>query len=362
MQLYTANETADQNVWFDDFKVTFTPQLIVQENHYYPFGLELAGISKENKPQHKFTYNSKEKQSEFGLNWLSYGQREHDPALGRFNRIDRFAEKYYDLNPYQYGANNPIRYIDINGDSLWISFKTGFLGLGKRRRVLYQNGQLLKANGDRYEGKGVKVEDDGSITIKNSFLKKTVAALQRIGTTVEGGRLINELQGSDNHFTIYHASNNKNKSGRNEFIRDNNAKAHAHQLRTDPGAANQLAALQRLGVDLNGGSGGDVYWNPSGTELFTTAGPRRNATMTLAHEMFHGLDANRGLFDSRIHLGVRRIEWQAVYRTNLVRNELGLALRTHYIRRRLANGTFVPAGPRMLTPTNLPLRPAWYVR
>ena len=32
----------------------------------------------------------------------------------------RFSEKYYDLSPYQYGANNPVNNIDINGDSITI--------------------------------------------------------------------------------------------------------------------------------------------------------------------------------------------------------------------------------------------------
>lgn len=37
----------------------------------------------------------------------------------RFNTMDRFAEKYYSISPYQYAANNPIRFIDIMGDSAW---------------------------------------------------------------------------------------------------------------------------------------------------------------------------------------------------------------------------------------------------
>ena len=128
-------------MWFDDFKVTFTPQLIVQENHYYPFGMTLKGMGKVNRPEHKFTYNGKEKQEEFGLNWLSYGQREHDPALGRFNRVDRFSEKYYDLNPYNYTGNNPINRIDINGDSIWITQE------GKNNYTLHIHGKLLNFSG-----------------------------------------------------------------------------------------------------------------------------------------------------------------------------------------------------------------------
>ncbi len=46
--------------------------------------------------------------------------RQYDPQIGRFHCIDRFAEKYADLTPYQYGANNPIKYIDVNGDSTFL--------------------------------------------------------------------------------------------------------------------------------------------------------------------------------------------------------------------------------------------------
>jgi hypothetical protein len=55
------------------------------------------------------------------LNWLSYGQREYDATLGRFFAIDRFADKYFDLSPYHYCAGNPVRFIDVNGDSLTIT-------------------------------------------------------------------------------------------------------------------------------------------------------------------------------------------------------------------------------------------------
>jgi uncharacterized protein RhaS with RHS repeats len=39
----------------------------------------------------------------------------------RFFTMDRFAEKYIELTPYQYAGNNPILFIDINGDSISVS-------------------------------------------------------------------------------------------------------------------------------------------------------------------------------------------------------------------------------------------------
>jgi len=53
-----------------------------------------------------------------------FGARFYDASLGRFASIDRFSEKYFLLSPYQYGANSPVNFIDINGDSLML-FKNG---------------------------------------------------------------------------------------------------------------------------------------------------------------------------------------------------------------------------------------------
>ncbi len=92
---------------------------LLQEDAYYPFGMNIAGLSSANtSPENKYKYNSKELQDEFGVDWYDYGWRQYDPALGRFMTQDRFAEKYYDISQYQYAANNPILYIDVNGDSL----------------------------------------------------------------------------------------------------------------------------------------------------------------------------------------------------------------------------------------------------
>ena len=63
-----------------------------------------------------------------GLNWYDYGARHYDTALGRFTTNDRFAEKYYSMSPYQYGANSPVVNIDVNGDSIRICTETQSFG------------------------------------------------------------------------------------------------------------------------------------------------------------------------------------------------------------------------------------------
>jgi RHS repeat-associated protein len=91
---------------------------MIQINNYYAFGLNMEGNWNGKDGANKYQYNGKEWNDDFGLGWNDYGRRFYDPAVGRFFTKDRFAEKYLNFTPYQYGANNPMNYIDINGDSL----------------------------------------------------------------------------------------------------------------------------------------------------------------------------------------------------------------------------------------------------
>ena len=90
---------------------------VEEVNHYYPFG----GVFASTGNVQLYKYNGKELDAKKELNWYDYGARHYDAVLGRFLTQDRFAEKYYSMSPYQYGANNPVNCIDVNGDSIVIS-------------------------------------------------------------------------------------------------------------------------------------------------------------------------------------------------------------------------------------------------
>ncbi len=92
---------------------------VVQRNLYYPFGMQLEGTWKHlTDPQMNYTYNNKEWENDLGLEWLFFGARCLDPATGRFISIDRFADHFAFQSPYTMAANNPVIFMDVNGDSV----------------------------------------------------------------------------------------------------------------------------------------------------------------------------------------------------------------------------------------------------
>ncbi|WP_201292151.1 RHS repeat domain-containing protein, partial [Tenacibaculum maritimum] len=93
---------------------------IIEESNYYPFGLKHKGYngnisSLGNSVAQKFGYNGKELNEELGIQWMDFGARNYDAALGRWMNLDPLAEKMRRHSPYNYAFDNPVYFIDPDG-------------------------------------------------------------------------------------------------------------------------------------------------------------------------------------------------------------------------------------------------------
>ncbi|TAF71951.1 MAG: hypothetical protein EAZ53_17220 [Bacteroidetes bacterium] len=107
--------------FFDDLsvKVQAVPTvLVVQENHYYPFGLGMKGLDwvLPNGKENKYQYNDgTEKNTDFDLNLYETDFRPYDPQIGRMTGVDALADEFAGVTPYNYAFNNPINLNDPSG-------------------------------------------------------------------------------------------------------------------------------------------------------------------------------------------------------------------------------------------------------
>ncbi|RBL88136.1 DUF6443 domain-containing protein [Chitinophaga flava] len=181
LYVYTSNESA-QDVFFDNVVVTQTTGKVIEETHYYPFGLTMAGISSnalkgKNYPENRMKYNGKELQNkEFsdgnGMEWYDYGARMYDVQLGRWNMIDPLSEMYQQYTPYNYVFNNPVGMIDPDGREVK-STHTDSLG---KVLAVFNDGDL-----------GVYKHDDATtadeVRTKRQETKSTDGGGTKMGTT-----------------------------------------------------------------------------------------------------------------------------------------------------------------------------------
>ena len=248
---------------------------VEETNHYYPFGGAFASTSNVQP----YKYNGKELDSKKGLNWYDYGARHYDAALGRFTTNDRFAEKYYSMSPYQYGANNPVNNIDVNGDTI----------------VVNPNPNGLIDNVRMFFGFDTKYQKDVKADLQQ--LKKD---------DKEIGEMIIELEKSKNVHSITRTE--RGKSNSSGFDREK-AKKDIPQgsiINYDPDVK----------TDINGN--------------------HRTPRIGLSHELQHSSDVDKGIMSyENIGNGIPMREIRAINTENKIRKRTGDAKRTEYRGRKI---------------------------
>lgn len=107
------NEAGGADVYFDDFKISFTESPVIQVNSYYPYGLTSFSWVREGESENKFLYQGKELIAQTG--WQDFGARMYDPATGRWLGNDPMASKMPYISNYASMMNNPVFYTDPDG-------------------------------------------------------------------------------------------------------------------------------------------------------------------------------------------------------------------------------------------------------
>ncbi len=134
---------------------------ILQENHFYPFGLDMAGPWMNDAVlDNQYKYNGKELNGDFGLNWMDYGARWYDASVGRWWNVDLMADVYTLWSPYNYGLGSPVQNSDPDG----MSVKTDV--------YLDEDDKVIKTIDDGKKTKHyyrAQKEKDGKITVSDDL-------------------------------------------------------------------------------------------------------------------------------------------------------------------------------------------------
>lgn len=173
--------TSTLSTYMDDLLLVSYKGNVLEENHYYPFGLTLANASAGSLEKNDRRLTTKAIQhDEFGVNsgleWYDFGARMQDPQIGRWNSIDPKAESYYALSPYHYASNNPVSYVDKDGKENMI-YLINITGSG----ISPNQGQLMveKANA-AFEAMGLNTRMkiyEGYFEMKNMDKTDAVAIM-----------------------------------------------------------------------------------------------------------------------------------------------------------------------------------------
>ena len=224
-----------------------------------------------------YLYSAKERDSETGLYY--YGARYYNPISSQWICVDSKASKYPNLSPYCFVANNPIIYLDPDGNEITIvSPETGHL-------FNYVNGELFDVNGKPTIYSSEQERFVYEVRDQLRFLSKLSKRLKK--------RILT-LQNSEQEHSI-------------EFSGESNPTTKHDENNLGPG---------------------DTYVRYNPFERFEGGNPR----IILTHELLgHSYDYNRGNWNNKVRKdGFKMTEISAIKAENIARKKMGIEKRTSY--------------------------------
>ncbi len=202
---------------------------VLQERHYYPFGMLHAGYGKPARElyydtknrkiysrqtaagRYKYWYQEQERQTDLDLNWDSFKYRNYDYAIGRFMSVDPLAEKYPYNGVYNFSENRVIDGRELEGlewepvkddDEHYIDFRwnpdEAYDKNGKLKNGFYETAILFAEKGEEPASKSANKESGFHATAtvysadgkKKTYDATTLPSDSKLFGTVEEGMYI----------------------------------------------------------------------------------------------------------------------------------------------------------------------------
>ncbi|MBK9255260.1 MAG: hypothetical protein IPM42_07225 [Saprospiraceae bacterium] len=247
-----------------------------------------------------YMYNSKELNTDHGLNWSDYGARWYDACVGRWSSVDPLEERSLSWSPFNYVMNNPLRFIDPDGlqvEDIIIRGNDEF----KQKAFT----DLQKLTNDK-----LTIDENGKVTIESKGEGNTDKTL------TNGTVLVSSLINDRNITTIEQSPDGENRA-----------------INTGEGRGLDKSGTNTL-VQYNPDNKGKDIQNSNGTT-------ERPAEIGLAHELIHAHNVTNGKQDNssysardpsnkNIKIIVRGEEIRTVTRENKIRKEQGVKSRQPY--------------------------------
>ncbi|MFY0675624.1 MAG: RHS repeat-associated core domain-containing protein, partial [Bacteroidia bacterium] len=160
-----------------------------------------AYISANAANAYRYGFNGMERDDEWkGTgNAYDFGARIYDARLGRWLARDPLEAKYSDLSPYNFGANNPVHFVDPDGERIIAGNQ-----LAKEQLQLHLNDQF---------GNGVfKVKRNGEVKTRRFKYNRLMNSLDNDDVKRELLRKVDRVVGNNKTVTYYAFQDGGDKS------------------------------------------------------------------------------------------------------------------------------------------------------
>ena len=263
---------------------------VVESGKYADFGdrTDIVSAGTPTAATNRWHFSGKEDQDvDFDLPFTDFGARLYNPNLGRWITPDPASEKYYDISPYAYCANNPVILVDPDGEAIRV------WDPDEKKYYSYHNGRVYDSDGKEYNG-------------NNQFVRMIESS-------------INKLYALNDEYI-------------NEVLLKLEDSPQEHLI--VPGKESKVQPTSEYGKSLaNEGTPVDTFVLIS-SDTSPKDGTAFSQEVIVAHELKHAYDYNEGYYQGIIPWnwdnGIDPAEISAVNFENRVRVRTKMRIRTRY--------------------------------